>query len=208
MLTKDNFSGTTLSPTLVNTVTIPITVNSGDDRFMYVLVASQTAPTGVSYNGVAMTNYLNESFGASLTHSTWTLSSPDTGTNNLKVTHSSPAISEQVNVQSFRNCRGIGNTVLRSGTTLPATGTLTINSASILIADGDGQVSNAGAGICNPLLWNNQINGVWAGGGLSTNLAGSSHSVVFSGTLNGISPAGLRVWEIQSTTDAVGIIRI
>ncbi len=125
-----NFSGT-------GSKTFAITVDAGDNRLLVVGVYAglQKTPveynvTGVTYNGVAMTEAGHNNTYAAGATSVWYLAAPDVGTYNVVVTWSGTTSEGNAWAQVYTGTDGLRDAVITGGETNNTTLTLSITTVA------------------------------------------------------------------------------
>jgi len=155
--------------------TVGHTQDTGANGYLMVMLAvsnSTSNPTGVTYNGVPMTQLSR--FTTSVTTddwSIWGLAAPATGANNLVVTYALPLYNPiSIEIISFTGCGGAGVTGYTDTSGPPASVNLTVLANSVIVASGiAGSATSASItinGSSRTIDWTNNIYN-WCFGGVS-----------------------------------------
>lgn len=167
--------------------------NAGADGYLFVLVACPAITvTGVTYNGVAMTNVSTQTptvYGTQWTF--WKLAAPATGANNVVVSFSAGQFNPvSTYVVSTTGCAGSGSVVFDDTAASPNTSNITVSANSIVMA-----ALIAGNGV-----------------GHDITIDGSSRTLDFthainnstSGALSAVLTAGSKTTSVAANTNVAG----
>lgn len=165
------------------------TQNAGANGYLLVLtgISASSAPTGVSYNGVAMTLLDSRlSSSTAMRMMAWGLAAPATGANNVTVTWSTgPYNPINIEAISFTGSGGFGNAGFSDTSGPPNT------TATCVVSNNSVVVGNAAAGTA----------------GTDVTIGGSSRTIDFNNNCNnyifgGVSATGLSAGTITSSFNA------
>lgn len=170
------------------TRTFSHTQNVGADGYLYILIACPaTTVTGVTYNGVSMTNVGTQTpsvYGTQWTF--WKLASPTTGANNVVVTFATAQYNPvSTYVVSTTGSAGNGNVFFDNTASSPNTGSITVSNNSVVMCglmagNGVGHVITVD-GSLRPLDFTHNINN-YTSGALSAVLTSGSKTTSIAGT--------------------------
>ena len=167
--------------------------NTGSDGYLYILVACPSVTvTGVTYNGVAMTNVGTQTptvYGTQWTF--WKLAAPATGANNVVVSFSGGQYNPtSTYVVSTTGSSGSGNVVFDDTATSPNTNSITVSANSIVM--------------CGLLAGNTTSHNITIDG--SSRTLDFTHSINngTSGALSAVLTSGSKTTSVSNNTDVAG----
>ena len=203
-LTIGNKTNNTGNPGAATSRTFSHTQDVGSNGYLLVLTAisSSAVPTGVTYNGVAMTALdTRVSTSTSMQLKAWGLANPSTGANNVTVSWSSGPFNP-VNIEaiSFVGCAGFGNSGFSDTAGPPNTTATCIVSANSVIV-GQAAAGTTGLnvtidGSSRTIDWNNNCNNYIFGGVSATGLTAGTKTSSF----NSSAQVAVQLIEIKEFT--------
>jgi hypothetical protein len=207
-LVTGNLTNSITNPGAATSITFSHTHSAGSNGYLYVVTGHSSGGftiTGVSYNGVALTN-IDSRTTTSTTMSlrSWELANPSTGANNVIITmNAGPFNPISVEAISFLGANGFGNATFVDTAGPPVTGTLTVSQNSMILAyaaAGTAGTNLSFTGVTDTIDWNNNANN-FIFGGVSNNL--NAGSVTFSANASA-QPAlvGVEIKEFSAAPPA------
>lgn len=159
--------------------------------FVYVAMSNAVSISGVTYNGVAMTQISNQTTANTLTiMAIYRLAAPATGANNVVVTFSAGQYNPVLSfAASATGSSGEGNIVFDDTSTSPNSTSITISTNSIIFGalvagNGTGHVIELPTGTSRTLEFTSAINNSTSGAFSATGLTSGSKNVQVSAAAN------------------------
>ncbi len=203
-----NKTNSTSNPGAATSVTFAHTQAAGSDGYLLVLtgISSTAAPTGVSYNGVAMTALdTRTSASTSMQMKAWGLASPATGANNVVVSWSTgPYNPVNIEAISFTGSGGFGNAGFSDTSGPPnTTATCAVSANSVIV--GQAAAGTAGTnvtidGSSRTIDFNNNCNNYIFGGVSALGLTAGTKTSSF----NASAQVAVQLIEIKEATGGGG----